>query len=51
MSFLRRSIPEFWRTHPMAEVVDMYRAAGIDDLRVRRLTLGSAVVIWGVRAT
>ena len=51
MSFLRRSIPQFWRAHPMAEVVDMHRAAGIDDLRVRRLTLGSAVVIWGVRAT
>ena len=51
MSFLRRSIPEFWRTHPMADVVDMHRAAGIDDLRVRRLTLGSAVVIWGVRTT
>ena len=51
MSFLRRSIPEFWRAHPMADVVDMHRAAGIDDLRVRRLTLGSAVVIWGVRAT
>lgn len=51
MSFLRRSIPGFWREHPMGEVVDMHRAAGIEDLRVRRLTFGSAVVIWGVRRT
>ena len=51
MSFLRGSIPAFWREHPMGEVVDMHRAAGIDDLRVRRLTLGAGVVIWGVRRT
>lgn len=51
MSFLRSSIPDFWRTHPLAEVVDMHRAAGLDELRVRRLTFGAAVVIWGVRAT
>jgi demethylmenaquinone methyltransferase/2-methoxy-6-polyprenyl-1,4-benzoquinol methylase len=51
MRFLRGSIPGFWREHPMAEVVDMHRAAGIEDLRVRRLTFGSAVVIWGVRRT
>lgn len=51
MTFLRTSIPEFWRAHPMSEVVDMHRAAGIDDLRVKRLTFGAAVVIWGVRRT
>jgi demethylmenaquinone methyltransferase/2-methoxy-6-polyprenyl-1,4-benzoquinol methylase len=51
MSFLRRSIPDFWREHPLGEVIDMHRAAGIDELRVRRLTLGAAVVVWGVRTT
>lgn len=51
MSYLRRSIPEFWARHPMAEVVDMHRAAGIEDLRVKRLTFGAAVVIWGTRRT
>jgi len=51
MSFLRRSIPAFWRAHPMADVVDMHRAAGIEELRVRRMTLGAAVIIWGVRRT
>lgn len=49
MRFLRGSIPGFWREHPMAQVVEMHRAAGIEELRVRRLTFGSAVVIWGVR--
>jgi hypothetical protein len=29
----------------------MHRAAGIEDLRVKRLTFGAAVVIWGVRRT
>jgi demethylmenaquinone methyltransferase/2-methoxy-6-polyprenyl-1,4-benzoquinol methylase len=51
MSYLRTSIPDFWRAHPMSEVVDMHRAAGIEDLRVKRLTFGAAVVIWGVRRT
>ncbi len=51
MAFLRTSIPSFWREHPLPEVVDMHRAAGIEELRVRRLTLGAAVVIWGVRRT
>ncbi len=51
MSFLRKSIPEFWRAHPMSEVIDMHRAAGIEDLKIKRLTFGAAVVIWGVRRT
>ncbi len=49
MRFLRTNIPAFWRAHPMGELLDLYRAAGIDDLRVRRLTFGAGVVIWGVR--
>ncbi len=51
MSFLRTSIPKFWRAHPMSEVIDMHRAAGIEDLKIKRLTFGAAVVIWGVRRT
>lgn len=51
MSFLRRSIPRFWRDHSMGDVVDMHRAAGIDDVRVRRLTFGAGVVVWGTRTT
>jgi demethylmenaquinone methyltransferase/2-methoxy-6-polyprenyl-1,4-benzoquinol methylase len=51
MSFLRGSIPDFWRAHPLSEVVDMHRAAGIEDVRVKRLTFGAGVVIWGLRRT
>lgn len=51
MSFLRSSIPDFWKAHPLGEVVDMYRAAGIEELRVKRLTFGAGIVIWGERRT
>jgi demethylmenaquinone methyltransferase/2-methoxy-6-polyprenyl-1,4-benzoquinol methylase len=51
MGFLRESIPGFWTAHPLPEVVDMHRAAGIEDVRVRRLSFGAAVVIWGTRRT
>ena len=51
MSFLRRSIPDFWREHPMWDVLDMHRAAGIEDLRIKRLAFGAGVVIWGTRST
>ena len=46
--FLHRSIPDFYARHPLPALLEDYRAAGIGDLRVRRLSLGGAVVIWGV---
>jgi demethylmenaquinone methyltransferase/2-methoxy-6-polyprenyl-1,4-benzoquinol methylase len=48
--FLHRSIPDFYRRHPLAELLGAYRAAGVDAPRLRRLSLGGAVVIWGARA-
>jgi demethylmenaquinone methyltransferase/2-methoxy-6-polyprenyl-1,4-benzoquinol methylase len=48
--FLNRSIPEFYRRHPLPALLDDHRAAGLRDIRVRRLTFGAAVVIWGVKA-
>jgi demethylmenaquinone methyltransferase/2-methoxy-6-polyprenyl-1,4-benzoquinol methylase len=51
MRFLGTNIPAFWNTTPMGELLDLYRAAGIDELRVRRLTFGAGVVIWGTRST
>jgi demethylmenaquinone methyltransferase / 2-methoxy-6-polyprenyl-1,4-benzoquinol methylase len=47
--FLHRSIPDLYRRHPLPALLDLYRAAGLADLRVRRLSLGGAVVVWGVR--
>ena len=47
--FLHASIPDLYRRHPLPELLDLYRAAGLRDLRVRRLSLGGAVVVWGAR--
>jgi demethylmenaquinone methyltransferase/2-methoxy-6-polyprenyl-1,4-benzoquinol methylase len=48
-SFLARSIPEFYARHPLEEVVRFWSDAGIGDVRVRRMSLGGGVVIWGTR--
>jgi demethylmenaquinone methyltransferase/2-methoxy-6-polyprenyl-1,4-benzoquinol methylase len=47
--FLHESIPDLYRRHPLPELVDLYRAAGLRDVRVRRLSLGGGIVVWGVR--
>jgi demethylmenaquinone methyltransferase / 2-methoxy-6-polyprenyl-1,4-benzoquinol methylase len=49
MRFLATSIPEFYVRYPLGELVKLYRDAGLDDVRVRRLTFGAAVVIWGTK--
>jgi demethylmenaquinone methyltransferase/2-methoxy-6-polyprenyl-1,4-benzoquinol methylase len=47
--FLHASIPDLYRRLPLPAVLDLYRAAGLRDLRVRRLSLGGGIVVWGVR--
>ena len=47
--FLGPSISEFWRRHPLKEQARMWRAAGIERVWARSMTLGSAVVMWGVK--
>lgn len=47
--FLGRSIPEFYARVPLERLVELWRAAGIDDVHVRRMSLGGGVVMWGVR--
>jgi demethylmenaquinone methyltransferase/2-methoxy-6-polyprenyl-1,4-benzoquinol methylase len=47
--FLHRSIPDFYARHPLSELLADHRAAGLSGLRVRRLSLGGAIVIWGTR--
>jgi len=49
MRFLSRSVPDFWEAYPLADLLAMYREAGLTDVRVRRLTFGAGVVIWGIR--
>jgi demethylmenaquinone methyltransferase / 2-methoxy-6-polyprenyl-1,4-benzoquinol methylase len=48
-SFLARSIPEFYERHPLEEVLALWRAAGIEAVQARRMSLGGGVVIWGTR--
>jgi demethylmenaquinone methyltransferase/2-methoxy-6-polyprenyl-1,4-benzoquinol methylase len=47
--FLHESIPDLYRRFPLPALLDLYRAAGLRELRVRRLSLGGGVVVWGVR--
>ena len=46
---LRDTIPDFHDRWPLARLLEAYRAAGLRDLRLRRLSFGAAVVIWGTR--
>ncbi len=48
--YLARSIPAFYGRHPLPELTEMWRAAGIEAVRVRRMSLGGGVVMWGRRA-
>ena len=47
--FLGGSIREFWRRYPLGDQLELWRRAGIDDVRYRRLSLGGGIVIWGQR--
>jgi len=48
--FLGPSIREFWRALPIEALLELWRGAGIADVRARRLSLGGAVVVWGRKA-
>ena len=48
--FLGPSIRDFWRHWPEPRLLDAWREAGVADARVRRLSLGGGLVVWGQRA-
>ena len=48
--FLGGSIRDFWRRYPLDRQLELWSAAGIADVRHRRLSLGGAIVIWGRRS-
>ena len=48
--FLGPSIRRFRDEHPPERLLALWRAAGVEDVRMRRLTLGGGVVTWGRRA-
>jgi demethylmenaquinone methyltransferase / 2-methoxy-6-polyprenyl-1,4-benzoquinol methylase len=45
--FLSDSIRDFWERYPPERQLDWWSRAGIEDVEVRRLSLGAAVVVWG----
>jgi demethylmenaquinone methyltransferase / 2-methoxy-6-polyprenyl-1,4-benzoquinol methylase len=45
--FLGPSIEGFWHQHPLDQVLGWWRDAGIEGLRVQRLSVGGAVIIRG----
>jgi demethylmenaquinone methyltransferase / 2-methoxy-6-polyprenyl-1,4-benzoquinol methylase len=48
--FLGHSIPGFYERCPLERIVELWRAAGIEAVAVRRMSLGGGVVMWGTRA-
>jgi demethylmenaquinone methyltransferase/2-methoxy-6-polyprenyl-1,4-benzoquinol methylase len=47
--FLGPSIRRFWTAYPLERLLELWREAGIEDVRVRRLSLGGGIVVWGQR--
>jgi demethylmenaquinone methyltransferase / 2-methoxy-6-polyprenyl-1,4-benzoquinol methylase len=45
--FLGGSIRDFYARLPLERQLDLWRAAGIEDVRCRRMSLGGGVVTWG----
>jgi demethylmenaquinone methyltransferase/2-methoxy-6-polyprenyl-1,4-benzoquinol methylase len=48
-SFLGPSIDRFYAAHPLAAVEHYWRAAGLDNVRTRRMSLGGGVVMTATK--
>jgi demethylmenaquinone methyltransferase/2-methoxy-6-polyprenyl-1,4-benzoquinol methylase len=48
--FLGPSIRGFWERLPEPALIELWRAAGIVDVRTRRLSVGGGIVVWGRKA-
>ncbi len=49
--FLGPNIVEFYRRYPLPVQVRMWQEAGIGRVRTKVMTLGAAVVTWGIKRT
>ena len=47
--FLGPSIRAFYARHPMEQQLELWRAAGIEDVRARVMSLGGGIVVAGAR--
>jgi demethylmenaquinone methyltransferase / 2-methoxy-6-polyprenyl-1,4-benzoquinol methylase len=48
--FLGPSISQLYARLPLDSQLDLWRAAGVDDVRARVMSFGGGVVVWGTRA-
>jgi demethylmenaquinone methyltransferase / 2-methoxy-6-polyprenyl-1,4-benzoquinol methylase len=48
--FLGGSIRSFYKRYPVERLLGLWHDAGIEDVRLRRLSLGGGIVTWGRRA-
>jgi demethylmenaquinone methyltransferase/2-methoxy-6-polyprenyl-1,4-benzoquinol methylase len=49
--FLGPSISEFYRRYPLPVQVKMWQDAGIRRVRTKQMSMGAAVVTWGIKAS
>ena len=47
--FLGGSIRSYWQAYPLERQLELWRAAGLVEVEVRRPSLGGGVVMWGLR--
>jgi demethylmenaquinone methyltransferase / 2-methoxy-6-polyprenyl-1,4-benzoquinol methylase len=47
--FLAHNIPEFYEHHPLQQLCQEWRDAGIGRVTARPMSLGAGVVMWGTR--
>ena len=47
--FLGPSIRDLYARLPLEEQLELWREAGVADVRFRRLSLGGGIVVWGTR--
>jgi demethylmenaquinone methyltransferase/2-methoxy-6-polyprenyl-1,4-benzoquinol methylase len=47
--FLGGSIRDLYRRLPEERLLELWREAGIGDVRARRLSLGGGIVVWGTK--
>jgi hypothetical protein len=48
--FLGPSAKSFWEQYPLERLLGLWRTAGIDGVRHRRMSFGGGIVVWGHRA-
>ena len=49
-SFLGPSIRGFYERLPVGALLELWREAGVSDVRCKLLSVGGGIVVWGTRA-